>query len=286
MDIVVPVLIAAIVLSVAGLVDRVALGAQPRDGGGAISTADDGRLFAPFEAWVDGHEVGYFDLGANTPLDGDEVSTAPIWVFIHGFDESGQPRFFDGQASVVDTVPGVQGYSDLWDVHFVITPEGYDLSAMRSRVDVEASGLEIMRPGMLVNCPIVPADSVITTELPLRPTWFEGEQYVYFHLGSAPQQPNEAWVFVTGFDEAGRPVVVPDQYPVVSAGLDDENASAFHRLSYVTVPASYEANTIRSAADLAASGFRVTETDILLNWPLTEHEERDEPAAPAPGVGY
>ncbi len=247
---------------------------SPGDDGGygddapsAATEAPDAISFEPRRAWYDGESIEYYDLGAHSRLDGESVALAEIWVFVRGFDAEGRPRFIAGQPSIVDVVPGDEGYSDLWDVQLVIVPEGRDIGDIRSLDALESSGLEIVSSGMLVNCPIVPLGSTFSNGEPLNDAWYRGERAVYPTFGVTAATPIPVWTFITGFDGAGRPIPVPGQDPVIDADPDDEDYSQFQRLYYVTVDADYEPNSIRSAEQIVASGYGVTPTAIVLNRP-------------------
>ncbi len=101
------------------------------------------------QGWYRGERVFYPDFGANPP------AAIPIWAFATGMDASGAPVFVEGQRNVIDSIPGQAGYSAFWDVHLVMVDEGYEANAIRSREGVEMSGFEVVRPGLVVNCPVV-----------------------------------------------------------------------------------------------------------------------------------
>ena len=226
--------------------------------------------FEERQAWYEGEPVLYYDLGAESSLDNDAVQDAKIWVFVYGFDDEGAPRFIEGHPTIVDVVPGDDGYSDLWHVQLVIVPGGRDTSGIRSRDALLASDLEIISTDMLVNCPIVPLGSTFTDGQALNDAWYRGERVVYATFGVTLATPIPVWTFITGFDGAGRPIVVPGQDPVTDKGPVDDGYSQFQRVYYVTVDAEYEANSIRSAAAIVASGYGVTPTAIVLNRPVVE----------------
>ena len=221
-------------------------------------------------AWHEGRTVRYYDLGTHSSLDGDTTAIADVWVFIDGFDNDGAPRFIPGHPALFDVVPGQEGYSDLWDVHFVIVPSGYDSSAIRSLAALQASGLEIVAAEMLVDCPVVPAGSTIEDGCKLRSAWSRGSEVVYFDFGVTSPTPMRVWLPITGFDAVGRPLFVPGQQPVIEAAPGEPGYSHFQRVYYVTVDPPYEANSIRSVEDVSSSGYGVTPTRILLNRPVVD----------------
>ena len=113
----------------------------------AGSTLETGQELV--QGWYKGEEVFYPDFGPNP------AATLPIWAFITGFDGDGNPQFVESQNNVIDLVPGDDGYSAFWEVNLVIVPEGYVANSVTSRADVEAMGWEIVKPGIVVNCPVV-----------------------------------------------------------------------------------------------------------------------------------
>jgi hypothetical protein len=226
----------------------------------------EGTNHAVERAWRDGQMVGYIDFGTNTRPDRNgNVIVAPIWAFVSGFDEDGTPRMIEGHRTVLDVVPGDAGYSDLWDVQFVVVPEGYDSESIHSLADLEASGLDVVPSGMLVNCPIVSGDATIESGHSIRATWYREETKYYFDMGTSAVEPGHAYVLTTGLDEAGEPTEVVGT-PVLSGDIESD----FWRLHYVIVDESYGANAIRSVGEIEASGFAVTSTWLLVNWPVVE----------------
>ena len=222
--------------------------------------------YAIEQAWRDGVSVGFVDFGTNTPADADgNVLLAPIWAFVSGFDDDGMPRMIEGHRTILDVVPGDAGYSDLWEVLFVVVPEGYDSESIHSLSDLQASGLQFVPSGMRVNCPIVSGDSTVASGQPIHKTWYREETTHYFDMGISSVVPGDAYVFVAGLDESGEPTEVFGT-PVLSGDLEGD----FWRLHYVVVGGEFGANSIRSVAELEASGLAVTSTGALVNWPVVD----------------
>ncbi|MBT5774751.1 MAG: hypothetical protein HOH95_10310 [Dehalococcoidia bacterium] len=222
--------------------------------------------YAIERAWRDGVSVGYVDFGTDTPLDaGGQVPLAPIWAFVSGFDDDGTPQMIEGHRTILHVLPGDAGYSDLWVVEFVVVPEGYDSESIHSLADLEASGLEVVPSEMLVNCPMVPEGATVESGQPVHATWYREETAHYFDMGLSTTTPGDAYVFVASLNDAGEPTELVGQ-PVLSGELDGD----FWRLHYVVVGGEFGANSIRSLAELEASGLAVTSTEALLNWPVVE----------------
>src|ERR671915_677957 len=217
--------------------------------------------------WYQGREVRYYDFGSNTPIKGNGVSTAPIYVFIHGMKADGSPDFVEGQHNLVDVVPGEEGYSDLWHVMLVTVPEGYEPDSITSKEQLDAAGYEIAATDMLVNCPIVAQGTTLEGGEELVQGWHDGEQVFYPDFGQNIPAAIPIWVFITGMDEQGNPQFVEGQNNIIDAVPGDPGYSAFWRVNLVTVPEGYDPNSIRSAAEVQAAGFTITVTDMVVNCP-------------------
>ena len=260
--------LALALLAGAGLLDAPANEVVAASSGYGVATPVSAQsAAAAYPAWYDGETSYYFDLGANTPLDGETVLTAPIWSFIRGFDEDGRAQHIEGHPALFDVVPGDDGYSDLWKLRYVIVPEGYDTSEIRSLTALEASGLEIVVTDTLLNCPVLADGEQSPDGSEPMVAWYRGEEAHYVSFGPTPATPVTTWTLISGYDGAGLPVPVPGQYPIVDGDPDDDGYSDFQRVYYVTVDADYEPNSIRSGEQVAASGFPVTQTTVLLNRP-------------------
>ncbi len=104
------------------------------------------------QGWYEGEPIYYFDFGPNPR------TSAPIYAFITGLDDEGNPQFVEGQHNVIGVIPGDAGYSDFWWVNLVVVPEGYEANSITSVEEVMASGYEMRQPGLLVNCPVLRTD--------------------------------------------------------------------------------------------------------------------------------
>ena len=248
----------------------------------AIGAAAQGPEPLPrLEAWVDGVEVQYYDFGSNSGLATDEtVATAPVWPLIRGFDAEGGPQFVDGQHNIFDTVPGDPDYTDLWAVTFVTVPDDYQPETIRSLFEIEASGYPVTSAGMLRNCPFVPEGTELAGGEELRRGWVDGQEVFYYDFGPSAAMIAPAWIFVHGFDDNGAPDIVEDQYAVFDSSPADEDYTAFRRVSYVSVPEDFVPDSIRSEQDVIASGFRIFETDFVMNYPVVEDGGDGQSAEP------
>ena len=113
----------------------------------AGSTLENGEELT--QGWYNGESVYYPDFGANP------AAGIPIWAFITGMDDDGNPQFVEGQHNVIDAIPSDDGYSAFWLVNLVVVDEGYEANSITSATGVAESGFEVLTPGLMVNCPVV-----------------------------------------------------------------------------------------------------------------------------------
>jgi len=221
--------------------------------------------------WYRGEPVVYYDFGMESALVGTAgVALAPIWAFITGMDADGNPVFVPHQHNIVDAVPGDAGYSDLWQVNLVTVPEDYVADSITSKADLDAMAYPTVQPGLFVNCPIVPAGSTLENGEELTRGWYRGEQVYYPDFGPNPANGIPIWAFITGMDADGNPQFVEGQHNVIDAIPGDPAYSAFWLVNLVVVDEGYEANSITSAAEVAASGFEVLTPGLMVNCPVVE----------------
>jgi hypothetical protein len=236
------------------------------------------------DGWFQGRAVEYYDFGANTPLAGDTgVASAPIFVFIHGMNADGSPDFVEGQHNVVDVVPGEPGYSDLWLVTLVTVPEDYVPDSITSLQEIEDAGYETTATDIFVNCPIVPEGSTLEGGKQLVQGWHDGEEVYYPDFGANPPAVAPIWVLIHGMNADGTPDFVEGQHNIIDTMPGDTDYTAFWRVNLVTVPGDYEANSLRSAADVLSAGYEINQTDMVVNCPVVTVAAA--PAPPTTGTG-
>ncbi|MBI2071971.1 MAG: hypothetical protein HYT81_02845 [Gemmatimonadetes bacterium] len=107
-------------------------------------------------AWYRGHRVSYYDLGPVSAV------AIPLLVFISEFDENGEGVPVDGQPSNASAVPGVAGYSDMWQIRLVLVGDRFEPGSYRDHrralADARAGRFQLMDPGVVVNCPVMYLD--------------------------------------------------------------------------------------------------------------------------------
>ena len=243
------------------------------------------RTFEVTRGWYQGRPTYYYDFGANTGATEDRLGVvpAPIYVLVTGFDAEGNPQVVAGQNNIVDVLPGDPGYSDLWQVTFVTTPQDYVANTITSAEQILNGGYELTVPGMFVNCPIAPAGSILAEGGDLVQGWYRGQEVFYFDFGLNSETTAPIYAFVTGFNENDEPIFVEGQYNIIDVIPGDEGYSAFWNVNLVVVPEDYQANMITSAAEVQASGYEIREAGLLVNCPVVRTAEVDSPEAMAEG---
>ncbi|HLZ72609.1 MAG TPA: hypothetical protein VKV26_22100 [Dehalococcoidia bacterium] len=219
--------------------------------------------------WYRGNAVKYYDFGTNTKLAGGNVlAAAPIYLFITGMNADGTPNAVKGQHNIVDLLQGQPGYSDLWQINFVSVPASYAADTAKSLDEITAAGFGVAPANMFVNCPLVPQDTTLEDGKQLTQGWYDGQPVFYPDFGLNPDASLPIYALVNGFDAQGNPQAVAGQNNIIDSVPTDQGYSAFWRVNFVTVPAGYVANTLRSAADVVASGFPIMQSNTIVNCPV------------------
>jgi hypothetical protein len=94
---------------------------------------------------VRGEPVVYFDFGPTSATPGK------VYAFVTGFDAQGRPQLVPGQHFVFSAQRGNAGYSDFWEVYWVVVGADYVADSVTSEADITATQEE--RSGLIVNYP-------------------------------------------------------------------------------------------------------------------------------------
>jgi hypothetical protein len=104
--------------------------------------------------------------------------------------------------------------------------------------------------------------------------------FLYYDMGSnVPQAPGTtnqpvetpAWIMITGYGSDGRPIVVANQGPIFMYLPGDLGYSDLTRLTLVTVPDGYVANTWKSVTDIPPLAPKTSLPVVWFNWVLVPH---------------
>lgn len=114
--------------------------------------------------WYEGRDVQFFDFGQT------RLAPVPMWRFASGVDAAGEPNVLTDQNSIVDSIPVVAAYPDLWEIHFVNVDTAYVPNSIKSAGALRGANLSIGAPGTIRNLPIVIVDGspLPRTPSPLR----------------------------------------------------------------------------------------------------------------------
>ena len=114
--------------------------------------------------WFDGKivyavESGEVEIAFDDNRRAIDNDVAQEYQVVYGveLDERGklkddnEPERVDGQLNIYDTVPGMDGYSPLWQFNYVIVPRDYEANTLRSEADCLSSGYEIRKSTVVEN---------------------------------------------------------------------------------------------------------------------------------------
>lgn len=223
--------------------------------------------------WFRGEPILYFDIGPQEP------TIAPVFLFVSGVEADGTPHLVPGQRPVLSSVPGLDGFSAIWQVHYVVVGAGYTPNSVRDAR--EALGLtlrgaaRLVIPGRYLNLSIVPAASSLSgdpDQRPLRTGWYKGAEVPYFDFGWTLPEPAPIYPFVTGFD-GDAPRFLRAQANVVDVVPDSAGPGRdLWDVMFVETPAGYEPETVRDLAAIvgpaARAGLHVRRAGQVRNCPV------------------
>jgi hypothetical protein len=108
--------------------------------------------------WFDGKIIFASEQG-EVDIDETKVKVAQEYQIVyaveldpHGHLKGGkQPKRVKGQLNIYDTVPGMKGYSPIWQFNYVIVPRDYEPNTLRSEKDCLRSGYPIKKSRVFEN---------------------------------------------------------------------------------------------------------------------------------------
>jgi hypothetical protein len=107
-----------------------------------------------------------------------------------------------------------------------------------------------------------------------------GDKVTYYNFDIQSTTPAPIYVLF----RTGETTPVPEQLNIIDVLPGQAGYNDFWRVRKVTVPASYVANTVTSAAEITAAGYSIEDTTMLVNCPVvpdgsTARLRLNEPAA-------
>lgn len=108
--------------------------------------------------WFDGKIVFATEQG-EVDIDETKVKVAQEYQIVYAvrLNSRGQwvrgtrPKRVPGQLNIYDTVPGMRGYSPIWQFNYVIVPRSYKPNTLRSETDCLKSGYPIKKSRIFEN---------------------------------------------------------------------------------------------------------------------------------------
>ena len=108
--------------------------------------------------WWDGKIVFATEQG-ELDVDPKKVKVAQEYQIVYSVSLSSRgqwvrgtrPKRVPGQLNIYDTVPGMRGYSPIWQFNYVIVPRGYKANTLRSEKDCLASAYPIKKSRIFEN---------------------------------------------------------------------------------------------------------------------------------------
>ena len=106
--------------------------------------------------WFDGKIVFALDAGEIEMEEAGSVKVAREYQCVYSveLDERGKLKEKEevpGQYNIYDSVPGMEGYSPIWQFYYVVVPREYKPNTLRSIQECDASGYPIHRSAMFEN---------------------------------------------------------------------------------------------------------------------------------------
>jgi hypothetical protein len=216
------------------------------------------------EAWAENRPVRFVTAGL-TPL-----TLSGMYVLIRGYDPKGGPLLLARHKQILDSVPGMSGYSSLRLVHFVEVPADLPVDSVKSVQDVMKRAIRLRTPGMIVNAPVVPLDAK-SPVYPIVPAWHEGILVGYLDIGPMPIRTGSVYQCIRGIEKTtGKIVPVPGQKLIFDALPSHPSYSPIWRLHYVRVPDDFEADSLHSAQAIYDRKLPIRPTGMYLNAPIPD----------------
>jgi hypothetical protein len=120
----------------------------------------------PMLGWFQGREVQFFDFGAVSEV------PAPMWRFATGVDADGEPVLLEAQNGLLDSIPVVPTYPDLWDIRIVRVDSTYAPNTIKSAAALRATTYPVDSARVVRNLPVVIVDGARVARVPSPLTEF------------------------------------------------------------------------------------------------------------------
>lgn len=103
--------------------------------------------FMTVPSWYKNQQIFYVDIGLFS------FKAANFYIFVQENKQQLVP--IADQNAILDSIPGVSGYSPVWRINWVVTPSDYKANSIRSVKQLFESGFLIKPTKQFINCPVL-----------------------------------------------------------------------------------------------------------------------------------
>ena len=235
------------------------------------------------QGWFRDRPVLYYNFGyVPEPVAAGRV----LWP-IHGFDARGNPVALRGQRPIFSTVPGLDDYSGVWRLAYVLTADHAQPNQLRDPASVDAliraKRASIRETGMVLNLPIVPKGSRLAGDsTPAMPGWYQGRDVQFFDFGAVDLVPVSMWRFSRGLDSLGQPKLLMEQNSIVDSVPVSGTYPDLWAMNVVRTDPAYSPNSLKSLGALQRANMIVDPPNGVRNLPITMIDGVRVQRAPSP----
>jgi NAD(P)H-flavin reductase len=242
--------------------DDIGTSAQP-----ATRTVLASQSFHYRTGWAHGVLVAYYDFD-NGPSFGSATATATstMYVFVSTLPTSAsEASVHEWQDAVVGRVPGQPGYSDLWDVIYVLVPTTFEGPEIKSVASIPTAWTQQAADGRIM-CPIVHSGSSVDLSLPTRSVWFRNSLQKCFEFPAAAYATNRVPQRMLQLVSNATNVTVDVLFDKLAS---DTNYSSFVWRHFAVVPDGYVVGSWTNLEQFVTlSGYTVVEAGVHSNVPV------------------
>jgi hypothetical protein len=219
------------------------------------------------QGWFRDRAILYYDFGRVA-----ETAGRVLWP-IHGFDARGYPVAIRGQRPIFSTLPGLDGYSGLWHLSYVIVADKVQPNTLRDIASADAlvknRRAAIREAGFTVNLAIVPRGSRLERDsTPPLMGWYEGREVQFFDFGRSGLTPVPLIAFIKGLDSTGAPDMLREQVNIIDTlPMAPPYADMWH-IRFAKPDSTYVPNSLKSMAAVTATTIPVDPPHSIRNCPV------------------
>jgi hypothetical protein len=219
------------------------------------------------QGWFRDRAILYYDFGPVAKTAG-----RVLWP-IHGFDARGYPVAIRGQRPIFSTLPGLDTYSGLWSLSYVIVADKIQPNQLSDIASADAlvksKRAAIKDAGFTVNLAIVAKGSRLERDsTPPLMGWYEGREVQFFDFGQSGLTPVPLIAFVKSVDSAGVPEFLREQINIVDTLPVAPPYADMWNIRFAKPDSTYVPNTLKSASAVAASTIPVDPPHVVRNCPV------------------